>query len=78
MEERGSTEIRLREDGFWIGYINNQLENQEDINEVLQEDQALNKVTRETIQYWAQVCLKGDNYVRLALMPEISMPSVNR
>jgi len=69
-ESRRETEIQLKDNNFWLGYLTNQYFNQDDPAEVLREAEQLNKVTVESTKAAANNYLPGQNLIRLVLMPE--------
>ena len=69
-EERRVTEVQLKENGFWLGYLNGQFQNDENPEQILSYQEALKKITPEALKVAANKYLSGDNYVRLVLYPE--------
>ncbi|MDB5014152.1 MAG: peptidase domain protein, partial [Daejeonella sp.] len=69
-EERRTTETQLKENGFWLGYLSGQLQNNEDPKDVLHYLDSLKKVTPENLKETANKYLSGDNFIRLQLLPE--------
>ncbi len=69
-ESRRETEIQLKDNNFWLGYLTNQYFNQDDPAEVLLEAELLNKVTIESTKAAANNYLSGQNLIRFVLMPE--------
>jgi zinc protease len=69
-EERRSTETQLKDNGFWLGYITGQVQNQEDPKQVLGYLESLKKITPDTLKAAANKYLGGENYIRLVLLPE--------
>lgn len=69
-EETRTTETQLKDNGFWLGYLNNQLQNQEDPKEVLTYLDALKELTPEALKATVQYRLSENNFIRLVLLPE--------
>lgn len=69
-EETRDTEVQLKQNGFWLGYISGQNENNEPLNEVLHYTDDLKKVTVKSTQETAEKYLNGKNLVKLILLPE--------
>ena len=69
-ESRRETELQLKDNNFWLGYLTNQYFNQDDPTEVLGEAEQLNKVTVESTKAAANKYLSGQNLIRFVLMPE--------
>ena len=69
-EERRSTEIQLKDNGFWLGYLTGQVQNEEDPKQILGYMESLKKITPETLKAAANKYLSGNNYIRLVLLPE--------
>ncbi|MBN8824048.1 MULTISPECIES: pitrilysin family protein [unclassified Spirosoma] len=68
-ETRRETEIQLKDNQFWLGYLQNQYYNGDAPDEVLHENEQLDKVTVESTKASANKYL-GQNFIRLVLMPE--------
>ncbi len=69
IETRRETEIQLKDNNFWLGYLSNQFNNGDDPLEVLQEDKLLNSVTVESTKTAANKYF-GANVAKFLLMPE--------
>jgi zinc protease len=69
-EERRVTEVQLKENGFWLGYLAGQFQNNENPEQILSYKEALKKITPETLKVAANKYLNGDNFVRLVLYPD--------
>ncbi len=69
-EERRVTEVQLKENGFWLGYLNGQFQNDENPEQILKYQEDLKKITPEALKVAANKYLSGDNYVRLVLYPD--------
>ncbi|ADB41364.1 M16 family metallopeptidase [Spirosoma linguale] len=68
-ETRRETEVQLKDNQFWLGYLQNQYYNGDAPDEVLHEDEQLAKVTVESTKAAANQYLSS-NLIRLVLMPE--------
>ncbi|QJD77854.1 M16 family metallopeptidase [Spirosoma rhododendri] len=68
-ETRRETELQLKDNQFWLGYLQNQFVNGDAPDEVLREDQQLNKVTVDSTKASANKYL-GANYAKFVLLPE--------
>ena len=69
-EESRTTETQLKENGFWLSYLNNQLQNDEDPKQVLTYLDSLKDLNPEVLKVAANTFLSGTNYIRLILLPE--------
>ncbi|WP_019988600.1 M16 family metallopeptidase [Rudanella lutea] len=69
-ESRRETEIQLKDNNFWLGYLTNQYFNQDDPTEILREAEQLNRVTVESTRAAANQYLSGQNLIRFVLLPE--------
>ncbi len=69
-EERRSTETQLKDNGFWLGYLTERVQNQEDPKQILGYLSSLKELKPETLKSAAVKYLSGENYVRLVLLPE--------
>ena len=72
-EGKNSFETQLKTNGFWLGYIGGQLQNNEDLDQVKRYNNLLDDVTPADLKEMADKYLTGDNYIRLALLPETSL-----
>jgi zinc protease len=68
-ETRRESEVQLKDNQFWLGYLQNQYYTGDAPDEVLHEDELLKKVTVESTKEGANRYF-GDNLIRLVLMPE--------
>ncbi|WP_158994112.1 pitrilysin family protein [Mucilaginibacter sp. L196] len=71
-EDKTSFEPQLKTNGFWLGYLNGQLQNGQDLNEVKNYNSLLDAVKPDDIKIMAGKYLSGNNYIRLVLMPAIN------
>jgi zinc protease len=69
-EDKTSFEPQLKTNNFWLGYINGQLQNEMNLNEVNQYNSLLDAVKPGDIKTMAGKYLSGDNYIKLVLMPD--------
>ncbi len=69
-EDKTSFEPQLKTNGFWLGYIDGQLQNSENIDQVNNYDEMLDEVTPAGLKDMAVKYLNGDNFIRLVLLPE--------
>jgi len=65
-----SYETSSKTNGFWLGYLSSQYQNKEDVSDVLHQKEDLDKITVEAVQKAAALYFKGDNLIRLVLLPE--------
>lgn len=68
-ETRRETELRLKQNNFWLAYLANQYFNDDDPTEILREDEFLKKVTPESTRQAANLYF-GKNFIKLLLQPE--------
>lgn len=68
-EDRRVTEVQLKENGFWLSYLTNQFQNDENPEQILAYQEALKKITPEALKVAANKYLSGDNFVRMVLYP---------
>ena len=68
-ETRRETELQIKDNQFWLGYLQNQYYNGDAPDEILHENEQLEKVTVESTKATANQYL-GPNLIRLVLMPE--------
>ncbi|MGF7080386.1 M16 family metallopeptidase [Mucilaginibacter sp. UYCu711] len=73
-ETKTVQETALKTNGFWLNYLNKQLENKEDVDQVNQLSAVQDQVTPAKIKQIAAKYLSGDNYIRLVLLPEQKTP----
>ena len=68
-ESMRETEVQLKENNFWLGYLTNQYFNGDDLSEILHETEQLNKVTPESTKAAANQYF-GTNFIQFILQPE--------
>lgn len=68
-ETKRQTETQLRENGFWLGYLQGQYQDNEDVKEVLKENEMLKKVTVESTKMAAKKYF-AENMIKVILLPE--------
>jgi zinc protease len=69
-QESRSTQVQLGENVFWAGYLSSASQNQEDPDQILQHIQNLSQVTIQSTKDAANKYLRGDNLIKLILLPE--------
>ncbi len=69
-EEKVLIETQLKTNGFWLGYINGQLQNNESLDQLNCYQTLLDQVNMADLKAIASKYLSGDNYIRLVLKPE--------
>ncbi|MES2874086.1 MAG: insulinase family protein [Bacteroidota bacterium] len=69
-EETRTTETQLKDNGFWLNYLSNQLQNEEDPKQVLTYLSSLKELTPAALKAAANTYLSGNNFIRLVLLPE--------
>ena len=69
-EETRSTETQLKDNGFWLGYLTNQLQNEDEPKQVLTYLESLKELNPEALKATAQYRLSPDNFIRMVLLPE--------
>ncbi|MGV3561097.1 M16 family metallopeptidase [Larkinella arboricola] len=68
-ETRRESEVQLKQNNFWLGYLSNQYFNNDDPTEILREDELLKQVTPESTKQAANQYF-GKNFIKLLLQPE--------
>ncbi|MBC7912750.1 MAG: insulinase family protein, partial [Pyrinomonadaceae bacterium] len=68
-EEKRTTEIQLKQNGFWSAYLQGQYQNNESPTQVLSYLDSLKKLTPESLKEVANKYLSGDNMIKLVLLP---------
>ncbi|HEV3411110.1 MAG TPA: insulinase family protein [Puia sp.] len=69
-EEKRVTETQLKTNGFWLNYLTDQLQNKDDLIEINNYNALLDRVTSEELKQMADLCLSGNNYIQVVLLPE--------
>lgn len=69
-EEKRNTEIQLKDNGFWSGYLSSKYQNNEDPKDVLHYVDSLKKITPESLKAAANKYLSGNNFIKFVLLPE--------
>ncbi len=68
-EDKTARETQLKTNGWWMGYLNTQLENGEDLHQLDGYSSIADAVTPSELKAAAEKYLSGDNYIRLELLP---------
>jgi zinc protease len=69
-EESRTTETQLKDNGFWLGYLTNQLQNEDDPKQILTYLESLKELNPESLKATVQYRLNPDNFIRIVLLPE--------
>ena len=69
-EQKRTLEVRLRENGFWLGHLSGSYQNEEDPTYILRYLDELEKVTIERVKAVANKYLKEERLFKLILIPE--------
>ncbi|MXV49535.1 insulinase family protein [Pedobacter sp. HMF7647] len=69
-EETRTTETQLKENDFWLGYLSNQYETNENPEYILSYSDYLKKLSPQNLKEAANTYLSGSNFIQLVLMPE--------
>lgn len=69
-EERRAIEVQSKENGFWINYLSDKYQNNENPDKILAIQDRLNKITTKTVKLSANKHLSGKNLIRFVLYPE--------
>ncbi len=63
-------ELQLQNNGFWLSYINGQLQKKENLEQVFKTQENLEKVNLEMVRKAAAKYLSGKNFIQFVLLPE--------
>ena len=69
-EDLRSTQVQLRENYFWAGYLAGGAQNNENPHRILNHVKDMDQVTVQSTKDAANKYLSGDNLIKLILMPE--------
>jgi len=69
-EESRTTETQLKDNGFWLGYLTNQLQNEDEPKQILTYLESLKELNPESLKATVQYRLNPDNFIRIVLLPE--------
>jgi zinc protease len=69
-EESRSTELQLKNNGFWLGQISQSYQYQQDPADILEHVKNLNQITKQSTKATANQYLSGENLIRFILLPE--------
>lgn len=69
-EEVRQLELQLRENGFWLGYLQNAYTENEDPKKVLTYTKTLSEVNNASTKTTANKYLNNNNFIKLILLPE--------
>jgi zinc protease len=74
-EDQRAREVAVKTNIWWMDYLVNSLQNQDDLHELNAYDSDLNKVNPESLKAMANKYLSGKNFIRLVLLPESATAS---
>jgi zinc protease len=69
-DETRETQLKLKQNGFWIEHLSSAYKNKEDPGYILNYINTLNHITVESTKVTANVYLNDDNFIKLVLLPE--------
>jgi zinc protease len=69
-ENMRSTEVEVRQNYFWVGYLAGGEQNQQDPHRILYHPKDLSKITVQSTKDAANKYLSGDNLIKFELLPE--------
>lgn len=69
-EEKRTTEVQLKENGFWSGYLSSKYQNSEDPRDILHYIDSLKNITPGSLKAAANKYLSGNNFIKFVLLPE--------
>jgi zinc protease len=69
-EEKTSFEPQLKTNNFWLEYFTGQLQNGQELDEVNKYNSLLDTIKPGDVKTMAGKYLRGENYIRLVLIPE--------
>ncbi|HEY8783508.1 MAG TPA: insulinase family protein [Mucilaginibacter sp.] len=70
VQEARSTQVQLKQNIFWAGYLGSASQNQEDPDAILKHVSDLSNVTVQSTKDAANKYLSGNNLIKLVLLPE--------
>ena len=73
-EKTHLTEVQLTENSFWLHYLDNKYQNNEDPGKVFAYAEKLEKITSASLKLTAIKYLNDKNCIRFELLPEITPP----
>ncbi|MFD2968753.1 M16 family metallopeptidase [Sphingobacterium bambusae] len=69
-EEKRQNEVKVRDNGFWLGYLTEIYRNQEDPTKILNEDNVLDQLNATDIQKAAKDYINAKSFKRFVHIPE--------
>ena len=70
IQDARSTQVELKQNIFWAGYLGSASQNQQDPDAILHHVSSLSKVTVQSTKDAANKYLSGDNLIKFILLPE--------
>jgi zinc protease len=68
-EDAVARNLNLQSNSWWLGYISNQIQDQESLEDYKNHTSDLNDLSVKSLQEAAKMYLSGKNYIQLILMP---------
>ncbi len=69
-QEARSTQVQMKENIFWAGYLGSSSQNQQNPDDILNHVSNLNNITVQSTKGAANTYLSGSNLIKLILLPE--------
>ena len=69
-EDRNKYELNMRDNNYWISYINKLVLSNQDVNAIFDYEDIIKQVSNESIKAAANKYLSGENLIRFILLPE--------
>jgi zinc protease len=73
-ENSRQRELQLKENGWWLDYLSNQLQNQDTLDQFKSDGKLSEEVSQESLKVFAAKYLLDSNFIRLQLLPENLRP----
>jgi len=70
IQDARATQVELKQNIFWAGYLGSASQNQQDPNAILHHVGNLSNVTVQSTKDAANKYLSGDNLIKFILLPE--------
>ncbi|AYL94369.1 M16 family metallopeptidase [Mucilaginibacter celer] len=67
-------ELQLKENGWWLDYLSNQLQNQDALDQFKTDGKLSGELSQQALKTFAKKYLPDNNFIRLQLLPENLRP----
>jgi zinc protease len=73
-EDSRQRELQIKDNSWWLGYLTDQLQNQDNLDQFKSDSPLVEKVNQEDLKIFAKKYVLDANFIRLQLLPDNLRP----